>query len=139
MFSQLYDFRISAAICILLCVFISTVRDVAIGGREQAENSETYFLRWNGIMPEIVEHPSRIDITSIPVNLRPIFFEKIPVNQAGCELLETIPGIGPEMAARIVAARKDFGPFNTPESLLLVPGIGFKRKEYLKDHISFAR
>lgn len=37
-----------------------------------------------------------------------------------------LPGIGPSLAARIVADREARGPFGTPEGLLRVPGIGPK-------------
>lgn len=37
-----------------------------------------------------------------------------------------LPGIGPSLAARIVADREARGPFGAPEGLLRVPGIGPK-------------
>jgi len=37
-----------------------------------------------------------------------------------------LPGIGPSLAARIVADREARGPFGVPEGLLRVPGIGPK-------------
>jgi competence ComEA-like helix-hairpin-helix protein len=48
----------------------------------------------------------------------------VNVNRAQIKELEQITGIGPVLAARIVATRHRLGPFRQPEDLLLVPGIG---------------
>lgn len=48
----------------------------------------------------------------------------VNVNQAQIKELEQITGIGPVLAARIVATRHRMGPFRGPEDLLRVPGIG---------------
>ncbi len=45
---------------------------------------------------------------------------RVSVNSADITELQELPGIGPVMAARIVAAR----PFNRVDDLLRVPGIG---------------
>lgn len=49
---------------------------------------------------------------------------RIDVNRAQIKDLEQITGIGPVLAARIVATRQRFGPFERAEDLLRVPGIG---------------
>lgn len=49
---------------------------------------------------------------------------RVNVNQAQIKELEQITGIGPTLAARIVASRRAMGPFAGPEDLLRVPGIG---------------
>jgi competence protein ComEA len=48
--------------------------------------------------------------------------ERISINSASLEALDTLPGIGPALAQRIVAAR----PFNSIDELLDVSGIGEK-------------
>ncbi len=50
----------------------------------------------------------------------------IDVDAASAEELERLPGIGPALAARIVAERVARGPFGGPDGLLRVPGIGPK-------------
>lgn len=48
----------------------------------------------------------------------------ININTADATLLETLPGIGPTLAADIIAYRTQNGPFTTLEELMNVPGIG---------------
>ena len=53
---------------------------------------------------------------------------KLPLhlNQASAAELDAVPGIGPTLAARIVAYRQANGPFTAVEDLLNVSGIGEK-------------
>lgn len=48
----------------------------------------------------------------------------VDLNRASPEELDALPGIGPVLAARIVAHRERHGPFRRPEELLAVHGIG---------------
>lgn len=52
--------------------------------------------------------------------------ELININTATQEELETLPGIGPVTAAKIIAHRAANGPFAAVENILDVPGIGEK-------------
>jgi DNA uptake protein ComE-like DNA-binding protein len=71
-------------------------------------------------------------------SLREIFeLKAIPVNRAGEQLLITVPGIGPELARRIVDQRSRSGRFNAPEELTKVSGIGPRRAEQFKHYLSF--
>src|SRR6266853_2765345 len=49
---------------------------------------------------------------------------RIDLDRATARELERLPGIGPGLAARILADRAERGPFGTPEALLRVRGIG---------------
>jgi len=50
--------------------------------------------------------------------------EPVNVNTADAQELESLPGIGPALAERILAHREAHGAFDSPEDLLQVPGIG---------------
>ena len=52
--------------------------------------------------------------------------------------LEALPGIGPSLAANILAFREANGPFPTLESLMDVPGIGEAKLAAIRDLISIA-
>jgi competence protein ComEA len=49
---------------------------------------------------------------------------KININTASAEMLDSLPGIGPTIAQRIVEYRQDHGPFQKIVELTLVEGIG---------------
>ncbi len=53
--------------------------------------------------------------------------EQIGLNSATLEQLERLPGVGPSMAARILAYRQQSGGFAKIEDLTLVTGIGPKK------------
>ncbi len=49
---------------------------------------------------------------------------RVPINTAPASELQKLPGIGPTLAERIIAFRKQSGAFVTVEQLLEVKGIG---------------
>lgn len=59
----------------------------------------------------------------------------VDVNTAGQDELETLPGIGPKLAGRIIAYREEYGPFTSAEELLGVKGIGEKLLEKIRSRI----
>ncbi len=61
---------------------------------------------------------------------------KININRADVSQLQTIPGVGPVTAEKIIEYRKSNGRFATIEDLKKVSGIGEKTFEKLKDHIT---
>lgn len=60
----------------------------------------------------------------------------VNINTADVAALDTLPGIGPVIARRIIAYRESHGPFMRPEQLTAVEGIGSKTMEKLLDYIS---
>lgn len=54
----------------------------------------------------------------------PIVDVRININTAPPSELERLPGIGPVLAARIVAYREKWGPFQAIEDIMEVSGIG---------------
>ena len=59
----------------------------------------------------------------------------IALNRASTKELETLDGIGPVLAARIVSYRSQNGPFLTIEDLLKVSGIGAAKFAQFKDKL----
>ena len=57
---------------------------------------------------------------------------QIDVNAATAAQLEALPGIGPSLAAAIVAFRTEHGPFATLDALERVPGIGPSKLSQLR-------
>ncbi len=83
-------------------------------------------------IPEL--QPLQIEAKVLPVS----FVEPGPLdlNRATAAELEKLPGIGPALAARIVAWRETHGPFKSLEDLLAIPGIGPKTLEGLRDKVT---
>jgi len=61
----------------------------------------------------------------------------INVNTASQKELEKLPGIGPEIARRIIEYRQSKSRFSMPDDLKKVKGIGDKKIELVKEHIVF--
>ena len=101
----------------------STTRQPETEKSPQVEMSDIEFL------------PASLDQADVLVSLFQL--ENIPVNQADAELLATIPGIGPVLAARITDERARSGFFRTSDDLTRVHGIGSKRAEQFKDYLRF--
>lgn len=57
----------------------------------------------------------------------------IGLNTATSSDLQSLPGVGPVLAERIIAFRTDSGPFRVVEDLLEVPGIGEAKLESIRD------
>ena len=62
--------------------------------------------------------------------------QKININQASQAELTELKGIGPVLSQRIVEYREEHGPFQSPEDIMDVKGIGPKTWEKNKDRIT---
>ncbi|MBB2974528.1 competence protein ComEA [Microbacterium endophyticum] len=60
----------------------------------------------------------------------------VNVNTADVAILDTLPGVGPAIAQRIVDWRTENGRFNSVDDLLAVPGIGDSILAGLRDLVS---
>ncbi len=56
----------------------------------------------------------------------------VNLNTASKEELQTLPGVGPKVAERIVEYRQKYGPFKSIDELLEIKGIGPKKLEKIK-------
>jgi len=66
--------------------------------------------------------PARVEQPAAPVN----------INTASAVEMESLPGIGPVIAQRIVEYRQQYGPFTAVEQLAEVKGVGPKKLEKIK-------
>lgn len=62
--------------------------------------------------------------------------ETVQLNQATMEQLQTLPGVGPALAERIVAYRNEHGPFKSIDQLVEVKGIGQRKLETFRDRLT---
>jgi competence protein ComEA len=68
--------------------------------------------------------PLAADAAAGSTDVTPTPSGPININTATQEELEWLPGIGPALAARIIAYREAHGPFTSPEQIQNVSGIG---------------
>ncbi len=59
----------------------------------------------------------------------------LDINRASAEDFQKLPGIGPELARRIVAYREKHGSFRRIEDLMAVRGMGIKKWRALKPYL----
>ena len=62
--------------------------------------------------------------------------EKVNINTADAEALQTLPGIGEVLAGRILDYRKTYGKFSAAEQLMDVEGIGEAKFAAIKDWVT---
>lgn len=62
----------------------------------------------------------------------------IDINTASVSELESLPGIGPKLAAAIVRYRSA-APFRSIEDLGRVPGVGPKKLEVIRSHVTVSK
>jgi competence protein ComEA len=66
----------------------------------------------------------------------PASTEKVSLNSATAEQLQSLPGIGPAIAKNIIEHRTKAGKFNKIEEVINVKGIGEKKFQKIKDRLT---
>lgn len=61
---------------------------------------------------------------------------RVNINTADAAALETLAGVGPALAARIIAWREQNGPFRSVDELIAVSGIGAKTLDGMRDQVT---
>ena len=65
----------------------------------------------------------------------PAGVDKINLNSATAEQLQTLPGIGPATAKSIIEHRTKIGEFSRIEEIINIKGIGEKKFQKIKDRL----
>ncbi len=131
----------AATLCIITSIIISDTSSAQklyqiTGSETRTTNTVSVPIRPKRIRPKRIR-PKRIR----PKRIRPKRItedsskdvkdtKKININLASLHKLQTLPGVGPKKAARIIAWRKKRGPFRRTKEIIRVRGFG--RKTYKK-------
>lgn len=110
--------------------FLAEAEKTGINLARALEDGEQLDIPYvEGASPVILEEPAA---TEAPVENT----ELININFASQAELESLPGIGPTTAQKIIQYREQNGPFLTTEDVINVPGIGPGTYERIKDLIT---
>ena len=110
--------------------FLAEAEKTGINLARALEDGEQLDIPYvEGASPVILEEPAA---TEAPV----VSTELININFASQVELESLPGIGPTTAQKIIQYREQNGPFITTEDIINVPGIGPGTYERIKDLIT---
>jgi competence protein ComEA len=90
------------------------------------------FLTFNATAADTKAEPTNISETG---KLQAATTQAVNINKADVKTLTSLEGIGKDRAQRIVEYREKNGPFQKPEDLMKVKGIGKKIFEKNKDAI----
>jgi len=103
-----------------------------------AKLCDTYPSVAQGTSVQISSENGHIHISTRPMPAAYKITLKIPVsvNTANLEELDTIPGIGPTLAEKIINYISLYGPFKSVEEIKNVPGMGKLRYLKIKPYIS---
>jgi competence ComEA-like helix-hairpin-helix protein len=63
----------------------------------------------------------------------------VNINTASSEELQTVPGIGPVTAEKILKMRKSYGAFKTVDDLLAIRGLGPKRLDKMRKYLTVGK
>ena len=114
----------------LTCLFAVFTLGFFLG---RNNNHETVYL---SVLPASGSHNSPVDTGSLETPAPdPVSFP-VDLNSAGMEELCALPGIGETIAWRILNYRELNGPFERPEELMNVEGIGSGKLEALLEYVT---
>ena len=75
----------------------------------------------------------------LPRPARVVSREPLDLNRASADDLTRLPGVGPVLAARIVASRETGGAFGSVDDLRRVPGLGAGKLAAFRDRVTVSR
>ncbi|KKQ17926.1 MAG: ComEA protein [Berkelbacteria bacterium GW2011_GWA1_36_9] len=131
-----YKWLIGVVLVVIIATGVWVVwQDKVRGTKKIQENQEiTELKNQNELLRSELSQQSQV--AGISTNDEADESDKINLNSATAEELDTLPNIGPARAADIISYRAENGGFQTIEEIKNIKGIGDKSFEDLKDLIT---
>lgn len=112
-------------------IYIPTKEETEVNKNNENTSDESYVTSSSGGVN------SKETTNSIPSSsMSDTTSKKVNINTASQEELDTLPGIGPSIASKIIDYREQNGKFNSIEEIKEVSGIGEAKYEKIKDSIT---
>jgi competence protein ComEA len=89
--------------------------------------------------PARAPSPARPPAAASPAAAPVVSGELVDLNRASMEELTRLPGIGPKLAARIIAARESGGAFESVDDLRRVAGVGPTKLSVFRERVTVSR
>jgi len=104
------------------------------------EDGQQIWVPWNQGDPDSGERGGSIpgQPEQKPPEASPDPVEPLNINFATQSELESLPGIGPVIALRIIEYRQEYGPFEKIDEIKAVEGIGEAKFDQIKDYITIS-
>ena len=119
-----------SALAVLTCLFAVFTLGFFLG---KNLNHESVYL---SVLPSSASHSTPVATISSEESIPAEVTFPVDINSADTQELCTLPGIGETLARRILAYRELNGPFERPEELMNVEGIGAGKLEALLDFVT---
>ena len=119
-----------------LMVWLTRQERIMLAGLGTAALLALGILIWQRQRPALVIAGQPGVAQAIPWQTQLEAARQIDVNTAPVSVLTRLPGVGPTLAARIVAYRTQHGRFHNAEELTDVRGIGPKTVDALRGHVT---
>ena len=116
------------AIALLAAATIAAALAATVLLAQQNDNAPIRIIAPTGVSATVTESPS------VPAQTQADGL--IDLNLASARLLDTLPGIGPALAAAILSHRENIGPFQSVAEVQEVPKIGPVTYQEIKDLVT---